>query len=328
MEASKSLPANNDNTRSKRQYLLGALPVEDTTSLEEDFFSDDATFEEIEIAEDDLVDAYVRDELSPAEREQFEKNLLGIPRVAERIEFAKVLKQATRVGSQRSAIKRDPGPRKHSSWQSFIAFLSAPQLARVAGALVLVIAGTSLFFDWLRLREESRRLAFERTELQRQNEILASSTDAEKRQLLDELKSREALNEKLMEDLESVQNQPRRPILMSPIVLFPGVSRSPSGSDDLTLPSRTAMIRLQLALESVDYPSYNAEVRKGVDGPIKWKGNKLKPFTSGSSKILELRFQSARLTPGNYIVNVDGLNPSSEPEFVATYNFRVVEKGD
>src|SRR5687767_11043550 len=72
-------------------YLLNRLSEEERISLETAFFSDNAQFEQLEIAEDELIDHYVRNELSDSDREQFDAALLTSPRLRERINIARAL---------------------------------------------------------------------------------------------------------------------------------------------------------------------------------------------------------------------------------------------
>ena len=62
------MSAQKDREESAIRYLLGGLSESERTSLEEKFFADDKEFEELEIAEGELVDRYVRRELSAADR--------------------------------------------------------------------------------------------------------------------------------------------------------------------------------------------------------------------------------------------------------------------
>ena len=80
-----------DNKAIEMRYLLGKLSKGESARLEERSFVEDGVFEEIEIAEDELIDAYARGSLSSADRERFESKLLKSERVAERVEFAKLL---------------------------------------------------------------------------------------------------------------------------------------------------------------------------------------------------------------------------------------------
>jgi hypothetical protein len=318
------LSVEKDKATSSRRYLLGALSAEESERLEGEFFDYDETFEEIEIAEDELIDDYLGDDLSRAERDQFQKQLLGNPRIAERVEFAKVLRQASKTPVQPTAIKPEP----NSWWQSLVAFFSTPQrLGGAVAVLALVVGGGFLFVDWLRLRDESRRLIAERAVLQRENELLARKIENDTRQLTNEKQNVEALNTKLEQELENAQERPSPLALLSPLFIFPGASRSTGKTNDLILPSRSAMVRLQLALEANDYLHYNAVVRRGVEGPIAFRRTNLKPATSQWIQVIELRFPSTRLVaPGDYTINLDGVKPPGKPEFVATYDFRTVSK--
>ena len=316
------MPVEKDKAHSPKAYLLGTLSDEESVRLEEEFFSDDKTFEEIEIAEDELIDDYLRDDLTRAERDQFQKHLLGNSRITERVEFAKLLRQeAGKSAAQRKSIKPEPV----SSWSSLIAFFSTPQ--RLGGAfavLALVVAGGFLFADWLRLRDESRRLVAERAELQRQNNSLEGQLQTEKRQMNDERQNVEALGTRLDEALNNLPDRSDAVALLAPLFLFPGGSRGSGGSSDLILPSRLSMVRLQLALESNDYPHYTAVVSR-AEGPVAFRKTNLKPATKQSIAVIDLRFPSTVLTKGDYIVNVDGVRPG-DSAFVATYNFRAVSK--
>src|SRR6185295_1727850 len=78
------------------------LSSEEMARLEESYFSTDAQFEELEIAEDELIDSYVRGELSKGERQAFEQSLLCSPRLMERLEFAQVM--AHRLASSSAEV--------------------------------------------------------------------------------------------------------------------------------------------------------------------------------------------------------------------------------
>ena len=60
------------------RYLLGDLSEDEKTRMEEAFFADNARFEELELAEEELIDAYVRDNLSLKERRQFQTQASGV----------------------------------------------------------------------------------------------------------------------------------------------------------------------------------------------------------------------------------------------------------
>jgi len=317
------LSVEKDKANLSKQYLLGTLPPAESEQLEEQFFADDDVFEQVEIAEDELIDAFIRDELSAAELQKF-GNLLRSPRIVERIKFARILNAATQPVPTTHKTKQGPTKR---DWKSLILSLFRLPGAGLAFATlaVLLLSGV-VFVDWLRLRESSRQLSQERAELQRQNQTLASQVETEKQQLNDEKKNAEALNAKLQQALET-QERSAPLALMAPLFLYSGAARSTGGINDLVLPSKPETVRLLLTLESDEYSHYNAVVRKGVEGPIVYRKSHLKPTTNNSTRVIDLRFQSVLLTPNDYFVNLDGVKePPAAPEFVGTYNFRVVAK--
>src|SRR5215475_10175424 len=73
------------------RYLLGALSREETERLDELSIVDDEFAARLNTAEDDLVDAYVRNELSGTDSEQFQSSYLSSPRRRHKVGFAEAL---------------------------------------------------------------------------------------------------------------------------------------------------------------------------------------------------------------------------------------------
>ena len=74
------------------KYLLGQLSREEELQVEEGYFVNDELHEELQAVEIDLIDRYVRNELSKDERERFEKRFLAAPDRVQDVMFAKTLK--------------------------------------------------------------------------------------------------------------------------------------------------------------------------------------------------------------------------------------------
>ena len=74
-----------------RRYLLGELSEAELDRVEERLFAaaDRDSEEQLSPAEDELIDSYVRGELSASEREHFESWFLTSPRRRERLELAR-----------------------------------------------------------------------------------------------------------------------------------------------------------------------------------------------------------------------------------------------
>lgn len=138
-----------------RQYLLGRLPLEERPPLEERLLTDGEFFEELLIAEDELVDDYLSGEQSEAEREGFETYFCVAPERRQKVRFARALKKY--VNNTAEAETEDlvaaPVPRSEpipalatdEGKRPFFSFLPRnPILAySLAATLILIIGAVS-----------------------------------------------------------------------------------------------------------------------------------------------------------------------------------------
>jgi hypothetical protein len=76
-----------------RTYLLGRSSPEDSSRFEERLLTDGSFYEELLMAEDDLIDEYLTEELSEAERQDFESHFLLVPQRQEQLRFARALRK-------------------------------------------------------------------------------------------------------------------------------------------------------------------------------------------------------------------------------------------
>jgi hypothetical protein len=73
------------------RYLLGSLPEEETERVEEISFIDDEFAVRLSAVENDLVDAYLRGELSGEKLERFDSYYLASPKRRKKVKTAHVL---------------------------------------------------------------------------------------------------------------------------------------------------------------------------------------------------------------------------------------------
>jgi hypothetical protein len=322
------LAADRHNEALARQYLLGQLSEEDAICLEEEYVADDDTFEEMEVAEDEIIDAYVRKELSRADRKRFEKLLVTAPRIRKRVEIAKML--AARASQQHirpmepvaEAVDRKRGV-KSWSWKTvFQPSLGFRRLAFTSLALALVVGVPALFIDWLRIREESSRLSATRAELERENQKLTAQNNeysSDRQRLSEELKKQEAENSKLNGEIEQALNRPSQPPRIPILLMISGSRASDSSNRDIRLPKEPAVFELTIVLEKASFERYSVIVKttdeRVISGPhlLRTRG-----------KILKLRLPSTRFKPNDYIVTVSGVPPSGTPVEIEDYTFRII----
>jgi hypothetical protein len=76
-----------------RSYLLGTLDSDRRTQLEETILSVPETYEELLIAEEELIDQYVAGGLSQLEQQQFENHFLITAERQKNLRFGQLLKR-------------------------------------------------------------------------------------------------------------------------------------------------------------------------------------------------------------------------------------------
>lgn len=121
-------------------YLLGELPEEDSERFEEECFAGEDWPEEVRAAEHDLMDAYLRGDLTPEQHLHFERNYLTTEKRLKRVATAAaLLHHVDAVVVEKSSAQKQAGPTLN--WiQSFIAVWHGQSWAMRAGLTVGVAA--------------------------------------------------------------------------------------------------------------------------------------------------------------------------------------------
>ena len=306
---------------------------------------DDQEFEELEIAEEELIDAYVRNQLSEGERKLLEKGLLNSSRLVERLHFARLLaKEVTSTPQQQPAaadasidlsdVEADHVP----WWRRFFgpAFRPQPAFGFALGVclILLLLGGGALFAGWVKLRRDSQQLAIERSTLEQQRQALErrsaeqqSATDQHNAELL-RAREQQERDRKLIEELERALTQgeqpnSQRPAAVATLFVFPGLTRGGEGHELVVSPG-VSKIKLELGLETVDYASYRAVIKTAQGAEILRQAG-LKPRSSRAGKLVALEFPARHFPPGDYTVLLSGIAPTgAEP--VNDYAFRIASK--
>jgi hypothetical protein len=154
------LQSNHKEQETIRDYLLGQATQEDSLLLEEQFLTGGALFQELLIVEDELIDQYVSDKLSLAERERFETHFLGAPERQRKLAFGRALHKhvnfaatsepleqysAEEVSDEKPGVAKPPPKRGLFSFLPFSNPIVSYSLAAVA---VLIIFA----FSWVALK--------------------------------------------------------------------------------------------------------------------------------------------------------------------------------
>ena len=125
------------------RYLLGELPEAEQAQLEEHAFSDAGYLEQVTAVEKDLIDEYVRGELSGGEKEAFEPRFFASAERRRQVEFARAFGQVTNEAS------RNERPAAISSWWNSFRRRSNLAVSFSLAAVALIIGNRFLItFAW------------------------------------------------------------------------------------------------------------------------------------------------------------------------------------
>lgn len=324
------------NDQTLQRYLLGALPDAEAERLDELGFTDDDFAEALKAAERDLIDAYVQGELTGPALEQFKSYYLASPLRREKVEFAQAFQvfagkdAGTQVAGVHGGSAKSAPERKGAGW--FSAFF-APRLALQWGltvaALALLIAGSWLAFENMRLRQQmsqtqvSRDVLWQREqELQKEIEAQRSSNSKTEQELARVRAERERLEQELQQAQGGAQPSSEEGSIVSLILAPPlrGASQVPT----ISIKPGTNQVAAQLQLEAADYTAYRVALIDPAGNQTLWRSGSLKPRVKGERKSLVAGFRADLLKPRNYILKVTGISASGS-ETVGDYPFRVVK---
>lgn len=311
------------------RYLLGDLPAQDREQVEARYLEDEDFFTELQVTEDEIIDAYVNGRLTARNRALFEKNFLNSDRRRERVHSARALMTFAR--RHRAAPARD----QVSPWQRAREFFRVDyplrQWALVSGLLVALVGGGWLWFEVVRLRSQladaqaaqSRRMEEVNQrlmDLARVNQELKEASSAEREKLEQE-------REQLRQDVERLEQQVSTNTLVSAVLEVEpgGITRgAPQKQITISIPAAAKRVRLQLDLKSDDYTRYETVLLNDLGQEVRRDSITSTKTAKGRSIILRIPAQD--LPAGGYRLLVDGVTEQNETRGVGEFLIRVVRK--
>jgi len=313
------------------RYLLGELSEEQQVEIEDRAFEDKDYLASITAVENDLIDEYVRNELSGAERQRFEKQFLASAERRKRVEFARAL--AGVMSEQAVPKKITVQETKSWSWMdSIYAFINgltpAAKMAFVSAVPLLLIGVGYLSIETLRLRRELTELSAQN---QSQQNSQQQALEAERHrnqelnaQLNQEKQQREQTDESLRELSEAgdAVNPAPRPVIAS-LTLLPGLSRGGDNKPSLVLPEDARLVRLQIGIDPEEpYKNFNMELLT-LAGRQVWTREKLNARNRRGTRAVGLTLPATVLKSGDYELRLRGVTESGAAEDVGFYYFNV-----
>ncbi len=146
------------------RYLLGKMSDQELAEFESQCFADNEIFEEMSGLENDLIDSYVRDELSAGERQEFEKGYLTSPARRANVQFARALAGHLSDAAGSAATQPQPFPDTKSAASSFFSQTPIVRIAMGALTVALLAATTGLMVANRQLHREIDSLQAQQAE--------------------------------------------------------------------------------------------------------------------------------------------------------------------
>lgn len=316
-------------------YLLGELSEAEETQLEQQYLQDEALHQELLLAEDELIESFLRNELPAEKRRRFESHFLASPVRRERLESARVVLRAIDIEAPSLASGgRSVASSGLTGLISCILAYRVPVTAVVAAVLLL---GVGLALLALRLQTAKEQFRAERASWLGQQEDL-------KRQLAQHQSAPTAGSElpykvpsseggrssrrggsSVVNDL--LPQQSSSPLHLASVVLMQGQAREAGELRRVVLSAESRLLLLYLVLpDTTNMRSYRAAI-KTDEGKALWTQTNLPLSAIEGKRSAALLLESQQLRPGDYVVTLLGTNSAGQEQELADYVLRVVKKG-
>lgn len=303
------------------QYLLGALPAEQTERMDELSIANDEFAWRLAQIENNLVDDFVRGNLDGATLKQFNSFYLQSARRRQKVEFAEGFRWLQRKLALSSAVAKTSGQAGFSqSWfsQSWLSKLFAPRkvlpFALASALLSALFICTFLVVDDVHLRSQVDNAHAQQ-----------ASLDQHAQQLEKEIAGLRAGNagspagntSGVAPDLKQIK-------IIS--ALLPPPLRGIGPIKTVLVPAGVDLVVLQLTLESAGFSDYRVKLKEAGSEQVIWQNAEIAPGTLGGQKVLSAGIPANLLKTQNYVAEVSGIAHSSKAEIIGDYAFHLVIK--
>jgi hypothetical protein len=325
-----------------RRFLLGDLASEQLDRIDQRLLVDEDFLDEVDVAEDELIDDYLRDKLIATDNELFERNFMITDERREHLEFTRGFHKALAVSPAAKETRIELVDDRHSrlwTWPR------GRRTLAIGSALGLLLIGSVLVVLWrVTIR---RKAAAQATSVQGQlkpNPQNDPGTTVENGDNVNKAAPRsdlgrndnqathKAADEHPNDKDLSAQNQQRaRTLSVLSVALEPGVLRGgeDNGVKRISVPNGANTVRLKLSLPAgeaelaLPETVYEVDVQNGGLKTIATLKNLRESKTMGGKTFVSASIPAALLRPGNYRVILRKRAPNGTAEGAGDYYFSV-----
>jgi hypothetical protein len=277
------------------RYVLGLVPDEARERLDEASIADDEVAARLYTAETNLIDSYVRGQLSGATLERFESHYLSSPRCREKVRLA-----ADFLGAVDRSVTRAEAltATTRTRWTAF---------ARIAAAAALAIGvGAAFLFQPERPRSQLAEVRSESEAVERRPSETTSVSASPSASASPDGKH---------------ADPPARIVA----VVLPPPTRSVARIPTLAVPAGVDRVRFELQLEANDFPSYRVGLQDPATSRILWRSDWMAPRGSADRISLPVIVPANLLAAQHYSLELSGRDAGGRAEVIGIYTVRVVQ---
>jgi hypothetical protein len=289
-----------------RQYLLGLLPDETMERLDEAGIADDGVAARLRTVEADLIDDYVRGELTGAALARFESWYLS---------SARRLESVRRARSFVGAIDRHAARASSEGRNSRVARPARLMSTLAAAAIGIVVSGFVMFV-WTRndpLPSQAGGATAERRTAD-VNEPAARQSDAGE----SSVGKRESDRSPAVSTSRPAAAEQRAQMLVA--VVLPPPTRAATPIRSVRIPVGEDRVRFELQLESDDFPQYRVGLKILASGQIVWRSGWVASSADRTAVTIEVPAQLFETQ--HYALELAGRGEGARAETIGSYTVR------
>ena len=283
------------------RYFLGELSTDEAEHFDRECFSDSTFAELVFVVEDELIDRYVRNELSDADRERFEQFYLTT--VARRSRVA----MATRLNlTMNSATSEKAKPfESHSIWQRLTPNRAFTRYAFATLTLALVVIAV-----WLLIRNSNKEQVAQTNPPINVASPVNSPTPSSSPSPASPAPTGTPAGQEPTSQLATVV-----------YTLVPGTQREvDAGERVIKLSPQTKTVELRLVIQDQVQPPYEVKLET-VEGESVLVRRGLKPVAANGGQVVIVRVPASLFEARDYVGRVVGRTGNAAP----SYTFRVMK---
>ncbi len=330
---------NNEDLQIKitfRKFLLGEMSPVERENFEHKFITDEEMFDNLQVAEDELIEDYVRKNLASSDKNKFETSYLTTQKRLDRVAFAR---EMIKNLATQSALKKEQAEKESVSfWQTLVGLFKQPQFAFGSAFAILILT----FGTWFLLKNSDKPVDVVQNTPTPMPIVLAtpipqtpdiptvtptpkieSKINQPNKNVNNQAIENRQIEKEIQANLDKLNTNTKpheqkiKPTV-STLALFVGSVRGSGKTSELTLSKNSVGANLQLNLESQDYKNYRTEI-VDQNGNVVFKSRNL----IAKNTKLNTFVPANKLKRGDYIIKLYGKNAQNQDESVADYQFRV-----